>query len=161
MARTPPAVMMPRRERGGADASLAATLQPILLPFLTLLLLLGACAPRLAPPGPGLEALDLSRPALTEAGFITADGTTLPLRHWAPPEGTAPHGVVLALHGFNDYSNAFADSGPALAAQGLEVYAYDQRGFGEAPHRGLWPGVEALTGDLTTAAGLLRQRHPD
>src|SRR3546814_3279572 len=62
---------------------------------------------------------------------------------------------------FNDYSNAFADSGPALAAQGLEVYAYDQRGFGEAPHRGLWPGVEALTGDLTTAAGLLRQRHPD
>src|SRR3546814_6409449 len=67
VARTPPAVMMPRRERGGADASLAATLQPILLPFLTLLLLLGACAPRLAPPGPGLEALDLSRPALTEA----------------------------------------------------------------------------------------------
>src|SRR3546814_12376255 len=58
VARTPPAVMMPRRERGGADASLAATLQPILLPFLTLLLLLGACAPRLAPPGPGLEALD-------------------------------------------------------------------------------------------------------
>src|SRR3546814_3307728 len=79
--------------------------------------------------------------------LITADGTTLPLRHWAPPEGTAPHGVVLALHGFNDYSNAFADSGPALAAQGLEVYAYDQRGFGEAPHRGLWPGVEALTGE--------------
>src|SRR3546814_15118199 len=62
---------------------------------------------------------------------------------------------------FNDYSNAFADSGPALAAQGLEVYASDQRGFGEAPHRGLWPGVEALPGDLTTAAGLLRQRHPD
>jgi alpha-beta hydrolase superfamily lysophospholipase len=68
--------------------------------------------------------------------------------------------VVLALHGFNDYSHAFAESGPALAANGLTVYAYDQRGFGEAPHRGLWAGSEVLTGDLATAAGLLRRRHP-
>jgi alpha-beta hydrolase superfamily lysophospholipase len=68
--------------------------------------------------------------------------------------------VVLALHGFNDYSNAFAQSGPALAATGLFVYAYDQRGFGEAPHRGLWPGVEVLTGDLATAAELVTARHP-
>jgi alpha-beta hydrolase superfamily lysophospholipase len=68
--------------------------------------------------------------------------------------------VLLALHGFNDYSHAFAESAPALAQTGLIVYAYDQRGFGAAPHRGLWPGVEVLTGDLATAAGLLRRRHP-
>ena len=132
---------------------------PLLLGML--LLLPGACAPSVAPPGPGLAAQDLTGPALTETRFVTLDGTALPLRHWAPPEGTTPHGVLLALHGFNDYSNAFAESGPALAAAGLHVYAYDQRGFGEAPHRGLWAGVDALTGDLATAADLLRRRHPD
>jgi alpha-beta hydrolase superfamily lysophospholipase len=125
-----------------------------------LLILLAACAPQLAPPGPGLAALEVSAPTLRDATFVTSDGTELPLRHWQPPAGIAPHGVVLALHGFNDYSNAFADSGPALAKAGLVVYAYDQRGFGEAPHRGLWPGVEALTGDLATAAELVTARHP-
>ncbi|HEY9549185.1 MAG TPA: alpha/beta fold hydrolase, partial [Kiloniellaceae bacterium] len=44
---------------------------------------------------------------------------------------------------------------------GLQVYAYDQRGFGEAPHRGLWAGTAALTGDVATAAALLQVRHPD
>jgi acylglycerol lipase len=122
--------------------------------------LLGACVPQVAPPGPGLAVHDLAGPAITDTAFITADGSTLPLRAWQPPQGVAPHGVVLALHGFNDYSHAFAGSGPALADRGLFVYAYDQRGFGEAPHRGLWPGVGVLTDDLATAAGLLRGRHP-
>lgn len=136
----------------------------ILLPA-ALLFLLGACAPRLAPPGPGLAARELSGPALAETAFVTADGSELPLRVWHPrdagtPGSQAPHGVLLALHGFNDYSHAFAESGPALAAAGLIVYAYDQRGFGETQHRGLWAGVEVLTGDLATAAGLLRRRHP-
>lgn len=153
---------MPRPEQDGGTGSRRVLALAVRLPLLAVvLLLLGACAPRLAPAGPGLASLDLPEPALAEARFVTADGTALPLRHWAPPEGSARHGVLLALHGFNDYSNAFADSGPALAASGLEVYAYDQRGFGEAPNRGLWPGVEVLTGDLATAAALLHRRHPD
>ena len=129
------------------------------------MLALAACAPRLGPPGPGLAAIQVDGrtpdgPVLTERHFVTADGSELPLRAWAPPEGTAPHGVLLALHGFNDYANAFADAGPALAAAGLQVYAYDQRGFGAGAHPGLWAGVERLTGDLSDAAALLRVRHP-
>ncbi len=133
--------------------------------LLWLLLALAACAPRLAPPGPGLAAVQVDGrtpdgPVLTEQHFITADGSELPLRSWAPPKGTAPHGMLLALHGFNDYANAFAEAGPALAEAGLLVYAYDQRGFGAAPHPGLWAGGDRLTGDLTDAATLLRARHP-
>jgi len=45
------------------------------------------------------------------------------------PDGT-PGAIVLALHGFNDYSNAFATTGQAFAASGIAVFAYDQRGFG-------------------------------
>ena len=162
-ARRPPAAAMPRPERRRAAVHRRGGTLAVLLPLLTvvLLLVLAGCAPRLAPVGPGLASLDLPEPGFTGSQFITADGTALPLRRWAPPAGTAAHGVLLALHGFNDYSNAFADSGPALAASGLEVYAYDQRGFGAAPHRGLWPGVEVLTGDLDTAAELLHRRHPD
>jgi len=48
-------------------------------------------------------------PRFTEAGFIAADGQVLPLRKWLPTgdRGREVKAVILALHGFNDYSNAF------------------------------------------------------
>lgn len=100
----------------------------------------------------------LSSPQLTDNRMVAADGATLPLRRWLP-EGR-PRAVVLALHGFNDYSNAFAGSGPVWAKSGIATYAYDQRGFGAAPGRGRWPGARRLAGDAETAAKLLRQRYP-
>jgi alpha-beta hydrolase superfamily lysophospholipase len=97
-------------------------------------------------------------PALADKVLIAADGTRLPLRVWLPP-GEA-RAAIVALHGFNDYSNAFAGVGPALARRGVAVYAYDQRGFGEAPGRGSWAGTKTLAEDLATASRLVRARHP-
>jgi len=68
--------------------------------------------------------------------------------------------VILALHGFNDYSNAFTGPAEAWAKDGIATYAYDQRGFGEAPLRGRWPGERQLTDDVATASRLLHARHP-
>ena len=90
-----------------------------------------------------------------------ADGTRLPLRQWLPTEGGAPRAVLLALHGFNDYSNAFESPGTHWANKGIATYAYDQRGFGAASEPGIWPGTEALTSDMRSVAALLRQRHPE
>ena len=104
-----------------------------------------------ATPAAGSSSLEAQR-------FIAADGTVLPLRSWLP-EG-APKAVVLALHGFNDYSNGFAIPAWDWAAEGIATYAYDQRGFGAAPQRGQWAGTAALAEDATVAARLLRQRHP-
>ncbi len=98
-------------------------------------------------------------PCLDGDRFVAADGTVLPLRAWLP-EG-APNAVVLALHGLNDYSNAFALPAPDLVAQGIAVYAYDQRGFGTAPRRGRWAGEDTMARDAALAARLLRQRYPD
>ena len=42
-----------------------------------------------------------------------------------------PTAVVLGLHGYGDYREAFGLAGRWLAARGVAVYAYDQRGFGE------------------------------
>ena len=119
---------------------------------------LGACAPRVAEPGPGLEVLGIPD-GLRDEFLVTEDGVLLPLRVWRP-EGE-PSGVILALHGFNDYSKAFEGPAQTWAAAGLVTYAYDQRGFGAAPQRGLWAGSAAMTGDLGTAARALRARHPD
>jgi alpha-beta hydrolase superfamily lysophospholipase len=113
----------------------------------------GACAPRVMPPGPGAAA-----PHLTDDVYVTADGFALPLRSWLP-DGD-PRAVLLALHGFNDYSAAFDSPARWWAERGLATYAYDQRGFGEAPHRGLWAGTGVMVDDLAEAARLLRARHP-
>ncbi len=97
-------------------------------------------------------------PLLADNVLIAADGTPLPLRVWLP-QGK-PKAVILALHGFNDYSNAFTDPAEAWAKDGIATYAYDQRGFGEAPQHGRWPGERQLTDDLATASRLLHARHP-
>jgi alpha-beta hydrolase superfamily lysophospholipase len=102
-------------------------------------------------------------PRFSGASFVAADGQVLPLREWLPPVGrdrSQVHAVILSLHGFNDYSNAFDVPAEAWAKRGIATYAYDQRGFGAAPERGYWPGRAALTADVATAVGILRRGYP-
>jgi acylglycerol lipase len=121
--------------------------------------LLAGCAAALPPADlPRAPAAAAAAPAIAGDRILTTDGTALPLRHWLP--AGAPRAVILALHGFNDYSNAFAGPGAAWARLGIATYAYDQRGFGEAPGRGRWAGSRRLADDAAAAAQLLRQRHP-
>ena len=131
--------------------------------------LLAACAPRLQEAGAQaaparidlapLPAVGLAETPDLYGDYIAGDGSALPIRAWLPVAGEV-RAVVLALHGFNDYGHAFADPAPRWAAAGIATYAYDQRGFGGAPGRGLWPGPSMLTGDLLAAARLVRARHP-
>ena len=114
---------------------------------------LGACAQRLMPPGPGP-----TEPRLADDRAIAADGMALPLRAWLP-EGE-PRAVILALHGFNDYSYAFEAPGAWWAERGIATYAFDQRGFGESAFAGQWAGTEAMAADVTVAGRLLGARHP-
>ena len=114
--------------------------------------LLTACVPLAAPPGPTIMP-----PNLAADAFLMPDGARLPYRAWLP--AGKPEAVVLALHGFNDSRDAFEIPGPEFAAAGMAVYAPDQRGFGEAPGRGLWAGGEAMVDDAAAMATLLRRRH--
>lgn len=112
------------------------------------------CAPRIIPMGP-----PVGEPSLADDALRMADRARLPLRKWLP-EGR-PRAVILALHGFNEYARSFAeDPAPHFTAEGVAVYAYDQRGFGQAPHRGIWAGAETLAHDAVTATRLIRARHP-
>ena len=115
--------------------------------------LAGACAPKLSPPGSSP-----THPMLTDGAYVAADGIKLEMRV-TRPQGKA-RAVVVAVHGFNDYSNAFTKSAEFWANRGMIVYAYDQRGFGSSPHRGMWPGMAALRRDLKAIATLVARRHP-
>ncbi len=97
-------------------------------------------------------------PRLEADRVVAADGAALPLSVWRPLG--APRAVVLALHGFNDYRQAFAEVGTFLAARDIATYAYDQRGFGATAQRGIWPGSALLVDDARTVAALLRQAYP-
>ena len=126
------------------------------LAVLAAALLLGACAaPPLSPPPapPGSLA-----PRLTATEFVADDGAALPLRAWRPEGETKA--VILALHGFNDYSSAFAEPAEDWTKLGIATYAYDQRGFGEAPNRGGWVGAQRLALDVQEVSALLRARYP-
>lgn len=122
--------------------------------LLALGLALAACAPVVERPGAAIGP-----PVLAEAAYRAADGAELPIQRWLP-NPSAPRAVVLALHGMNDYANAFAMPGPWWAQRGIATYAYDQRGFGRAPHPGRWAGTEALVDDLDAMVALLGQRYP-
>ncbi|HWB50460.1 MAG TPA: lysophospholipase [Stellaceae bacterium] len=127
---------------------------------------LAGCAPDPAgeAPGPQFAAAQAvparlpPHPALTAAALVTTDGESLPLRQWLP-QGPAK-AVILGLHGFNDYSKAFDTPAREWLKYGIATYAYDQRGFGATPGRGLWPGTAALLTDAVTAANLLRGQYP-
>jgi alpha-beta hydrolase superfamily lysophospholipase len=114
-------------------------------------LALAACA---TPPAPPAH----ETPSMTLNAVYTADGADLPLRTFLPA-GT-PRAVIVALHGFNDYSNTYSDPGLFFMAHGVGLYAYDQRGFGDAPDRGLWVGQRRLIDDLKLVVALVHRRHP-
>ena len=97
-------------------------------------------------------------PTITSGAFVMPDGARLPYREWLP-DGP-PWAVVLALHGMNDSRDAWEIPAPDLARAGVAVVAPDQRGFGEAPGRGIWPGGDRLAADATAMAATLRRRFP-
>jgi alpha-beta hydrolase superfamily lysophospholipase len=120
------------------------------------LLLATACAPltqRPLEPGPAF-----SGPRLEQDDFVSFDGAQLGTKHWdAPGE---PWAVVIGLHGMDDYSNTFHLAAEYWRTKGISTYAYDQRGFGRSPQRGVWPGKGLMDEDLRTFAVLIRQRFP-
>ena len=111
------------------------------LRWLFLVLCLAACAP-----------------SIGSVPLVAGPGEASPWRHWQP-EGS-PKAVILALHGFNDYSNAFQDFATFASGQGIAVHAYDQRGFGANADAGYWPGTERLTADLRAGVDRLRAIYP-
>jgi acylglycerol lipase len=67
-----------------------------------------------------------------------ADGTALATRHWRPPAETVPWAFLLLVHGLGEHSGRYEHVGGRLADAGIDVRAYDHRGFGASGGRRAW-----------------------
>jgi acylglycerol lipase len=104
-----------------------------------------------------MQGAGAAKPAIEGDVFVTRDGLKLPVRHWDAPQ---PIAVIVALHGMSDYSNAFDMPGTWWAQHGITTLAYDQRSFGRSPNPGIWPGADALRGDLDDFVEAARAKYP-
>ena len=128
--------------------------------FFTILLAalsLAACSPMLVQKA-GAPPASFVGPRLEADAVVSFDGARLGLTTWEA-EGE-PWAVIVGVHGMNDYANAFHMAAPWWAEQGVTTLAYDQRGFGRSPQRGVWAGETLMTEDLRTVVALARQKYP-
>lgn len=121
-----------------------------------------ACVPtvqRAERPGPNFQG---PRFEVGAQRFVSFDGAPLGLSAWLPPAGQQTNAVIIGLHGMNDYGEAtFYLLGPWFAQRGVAVFAYDARGFGRSPDRGVWGGQRLMTEDVRTAVRVARQMYPN
>lgn len=111
--------------------------------FIVILLLCAGCAtPR-------------TQPVVSSNVIVNQE---LPLKNWMPRG--KPKAIIIALHGFNDYSHAFAIPAETLQQSGIALYSYDQRGFGESPQTGIWAGEENLIRDAANTVTQVKNRYP-
>lgn len=100
----------------------------------------------------------ITDPRIEGERYVASDGLVMPLSLWQP--AGPMRAVVVAVHGMNDYRQAWARPATIWAEHGVMTYAYDQRGFGGAGQRGAWYGGETLAEDLVGVVRVVRARHP-
>ncbi|MEZ5997002.1 MAG: alpha/beta fold hydrolase [Hyphomonadaceae bacterium] len=123
-------------------------------------MLIAACAPTVQRAASPVAPFAGPRFDVANEHFVSFDGAELGLSAWLPANGEQPSAVLIALHGMNDYANTYYLAGPWFAARGVAVYAYDARGFGRSPRRGVWAGERLMSEDLRTAVLVARRDHP-
>lgn len=129
--------MLTKKKQKKSDAILDCLIG--FLQHLLLLALLAGCSATATYQSP-VTVMPTARP------LPLSDGTTLPLSKWSPAE--KPQALLLAVHGLNGHRGNFTELGDFMRNHGVALYAYDQRGFGENPNRGEWPGGDLLVSDL-------------
>lgn len=130
------------------------TIKPVIrFAVMCAVIVVSACAG-----GPIADDTPLGEAQLTDQSV--KGGAELHLAQWRPD--APPRAVVLALHGFGDHGRStFERAAQFWADQGIQVYAYDHRGFGHNDSRAKWPGAGRLIADFQDIAAAIRKAHPD
>ncbi|KAF2093655.1 alpha/beta-hydrolase [Rhizodiscina lignyota] len=80
-----------------------------------------------------------------EGQHVLDDGAKLHTKTWKP-SGTV-QAYMVVMHGFSDHSDMYPELFTTLASQGIEVRAFDQRGWGRSVTK---PSEKGHTGPTTT-----------
>ncbi|KAK4082159.1 uncharacterized protein Triagg1_1971 [Trichoderma aggressivum f. europaeum] len=78
----------------------------------------------------------------TTEGTFKAGDASLYTKTWTPTTGPVVAKLIF-VHGFSEHINRYNDFFPRLAEQGIQVFAWDQRGWGRSVNR---PADKGLTG---------------
>ncbi len=69
--------------------------------------------------------------------------------------------IVLAIHGYNDYSNAFEKPAKYLSKFGIETIAFDLKGFGRNKNRGKWFNLNSHLEDIKKRLKIIHSQNPN
>src|SRR5665647_1062488 len=95
----------------------------------------------------------------TLSTYTASDGDNLAVQDWPAPEGLAPRGVVLLVHGLGEHAGRYDHLAQRLNSWGFAVRGYDQYGHGESDGvRGALPREARLIDDLTDVITSTRKR---
>ena len=87
-----------------------------------------------------------AKPEIKNNTFFTRDNMALPFYSWGPTDN--PDKIIIAAHSFRDFSLAYKPIGEFLSKKNISLWTYDQRGFGDSPSLGNWPGSEKMINDF-------------
>lgn len=91
--------------------------------------------------------------------FTASDGENIALRDWPLPDGAAPRGVVVLVHGLGEHAGRYEALAGRLNGWGYAVRGYDQYGHGESSGaRGNLPAPMRLIEDLADVLESTRLR---
>lgn len=100
-----------------------------------------------------------------EAFWLTAnDNTQLYVNHWSSE--APPRAIILIAHGMAEHSQRYARFAQTLAAQGISVFALDQRGHGQTSTLGTLghfadeQGWHSVVDDVCCLNHYVRVRYP-
>ncbi|KAF2809120.1 alpha/beta-hydrolase [Mytilinidion resinicola] len=86
------------------------------------------------------------------------DGVEFFTKRWVPKDSSPPRALVIFLHGFAEHIERYDHVWPRFAAEGFEVFGYDQRGFGKTGPRYGDTTLEKQVADLEYAIQAERKR---
>ncbi len=99
----------------------------------------------------------VTAPAPTTEFAATADGTSQLQRHWKAEGVDTPRAAVLLVHGIGEHSGRYLHVGAHLAAEGYDVLAFDNRGFGQSGGRRAY--VDSFDQFIDDIGDLLAERR--
>lgn len=77
-----------------------------------------------------IPVADDLRGPIEDGTFKAHDGLELHYKRYSPPASVPAVASIVFVHGFIEYIERYVEVFPLFAARGLEVIAFDQRGFG-------------------------------
>ena len=69
--------------------------------------------------------------------------------------------VILAIHGYNDYSNSFKIPGEYLSKNNIALTSFDLNGFGKNKNKGEWFDLKQHIKDIDFNLKKIKNENPD